>query len=319
MDTTDKISLLALVGPTASGKTRLAVDLALAFDGEVVSADSMQVYRHMDIGTATPTEEEKQGVPHHMMNILEPGEAFSVAQYVQQARQVIAEIHSRGKLPVLAGGTGLYVSSLLNHILFEENRSDPAIREELTRQAEREGALVLWEELSRIDPALAKELHPNNLGRVIRAIEAYRLTGVPMSVQRERSRREPSPYRSLVLGLSFRDRQILYDRIDRRVDAMLSNGLLEEVRALSERSSATAAQAIGYKEFFRYLSGEETLEIAAERVRQESRRYAKRQLTWFRRMENVRWLYTDDFKDYNGLKEEACEQARFFLNGAQAR
>ena len=310
--------LVALVGPTASGKTRLAVDLALRLGGEVVSADSMQIYRHMDIGTATPTEEERRGVPHHMMNILDPGESYSVAQYVEDARSVIREVCSRGKLPVLAGGTGLYVSSLLDNVLFEENRGDPALREELAQRAREEGAQALWEELLRIDPVSARRLHPNNLGRVIRAIEAFRLTGVPMSVQQERSRRESSPYRALVLGLAFRDRDLLYRRIDLRVDQMLKDGLLDEVRSLSEHFSATAAQAIGYKEFFRYLKGEETLEQAAARVKQESRRYAKRQLTWFRRMEQVHWLYTEDFRDYNELMTEACGLAEaFLLEGAE--
>lgn len=314
-----RIPLITVVGPTASGKTRLAVDLALCFGGEVVSADSMQIYRYMDIGTATPTAEERRGVLHHMLDILDPGESYSVAQYVRQARQIIGEIHARGRVPVLAGGTGLYVSSLLDHIQFEENRSDPELRRELSLLAREKGAEALWEELHRIDPVLAGQLHPHNLGRVIRGIEAYRLTGVPMSVQQERSRREPAPYRPLLLGLNFRDRQILYGRIDRRVDKMLEDGLLNEVRALSEHFSSTASQAIGYKEFFRYLNGEESLEEAVGRVKQESRRYAKRQLTWFKRMEGVCWLYMEDFRDYNGLRAEACRLARAFLEGDISR
>jgi len=300
--------MIAVVGPTASGKTALSIDLALRFDGEIVSADSKQIYRHMTVGTAAPDEEEKRGVPHHLMQFLAPDALFSVAEYVDLAGKCIREINARGKLPVLTGGTGLYVSSLLDNITFFENKSDPALRKELEELAAEKGNEFVLEELRKVDPELAQTLHPNNLGRVIRGIEAYRLTGITMSEQQRLSRQNPSPYDCCVIGLNYRDRQKLYDRIDKRVHVMMDKGLLDEIRQLIAMGySSTAAQAIGYKEFFDYLEGKGSLEEAIAKVQMESRRYAKRQLTWFRRDERVNWLYIDDYGDYNELKNAAVQ------------
>jgi len=304
----EKIPMIAVVGPTASGKTALSIDLALQFDGEIVSADSKQIYRHMTVGTAAPDEEEKRGVPHHLMQFLAPDALFSVAEYVDLAGKCIREINARGKLPVLTGGTGLYVSSLLDNITFFENKSDPALRKELEELAAEKGNEFVLEELRKVDPELAQTLHPNNLGRVIRGIEAYRLTGITMSEQQRLSRQNPSPYDCCVIGLNYRDRQKLYDRIDGRVHVMMDKGLLDEIRQLIAMGySSTAAQAIGYKEFFDYLEGKGSLEEAIAKVQMESRRYAKRQLTWFRRDERVNWLYIDDYGDYNELKNAAVQ------------
>lgn len=304
----EKIPMIAVVGPTASGKTALSIDLALQFDGEIVSADSKQIYRHMTVGTAAPDEEEKRGVPHHLMQFLAPDALFSVAEYVDLAGKCICEINARGKLPVLTGGTGLYVSSLLDNITFFENKSDPALRKELEELAAEKGNEFVLEELRKVDPELAQTLHPNNLGRVIRGIEAYRLTGITMSEQQRLSRQNPSPYDCCVIGLNYRDRQKLYDRIDKRVHVMMDKGLLDEIRQLIAMGySSTAAQAIGYKEFFDYLEGKGSLDEAIAKVQMESRRYAKRQLTWFRRDERVNWLYIDDYGDYNELKSAAVQ------------
>ena len=300
--------MIAVVGPTASGKTALSIDLALQFDGEIVSADSKQIYRHMTVGTAAPDEKEKRGVPHHLMQFLAPDALFSVAEYVDLAGKCIREINARGKLPVLTGGTGLYVSSLLDNITFFENKSDPALRKELEELAAEKGNEFVLDELRKVDPELAQTLHPNNLGRVIRGIEAYRLTGITMSEQQRLSRQNPSPYDCCVIGLNYRDRQKLYDRIDKRVHVMMEKGLLDEIRQLIAMGySSTAAQAIGYKEFFDYLEGKGSLEEAIAKVQMESRRYAKRQLTWFRRDERVNWLYIDDYGDYNELKNAAVQ------------
>lgn len=294
----EKTSVLAVVGPTASGKTALAVELAEKLDGEVVSADSMQIYRGMDIATAKPTDEEKKGIPHHLLDFLEPSESFSVADYVTMAGEVIRDIHRRGKLPILAGGTGLYVSSLLEHVRFPEWKADPALRESLQSQAETpEGLQALWQELQQVDPETAAKLHLNNQKRILRAVEVYRVTGQTMSRQIAQSKQRPSPYHAVLLGLDFRDRALLYQRINRRVDKMMEDGLLEEAREfLSQQRGKTAAQAIGYKELQPYFAGNIPLEQALENLKQATRRYAKRQLTWFRRIPDVRWIYLDEGK-----------------------
>ena len=295
----NRIPLAVVAGPTASGKTGLAVELALRLGGEVVSADSMQIYRRMAIATAKPTPAEMKGVPHHLIDFLEPGENFSVAQYVQRARQVIQEIHRRGKLPSVAGGTGLYIQSLVDNVSFSPQPEDPALREALRQKAQREGGQSLLRELAEFDPQSAARLHPNNLGRVIRAIEVYRLTGRTMTQQLEASRQEPSPYRLGMLGLTFSRRELLYDRINRRVDCMMEEGLLEEARQMrGEKLSSTAAQAIGYKELEGYFDGRESLEEALERMKRETRRYAKRQLTWFRRDKRFFWLEMDTLGEH---------------------
>lgn len=307
----NQIPVLAVVGPTASGKTALAVKLAKEFGGEVVGADSMQIYRGMEIATAAPTQAEQDGVPHHLIGILQPEERFSVAAYTARAGACIAELHARRKLPVLAGGTGLYIDTLLDHIEFVDVPANPEIRSALYRRAEQVGEKVLWEELRRIDPQTAEGLHPANLGRIVRALELYATSGVTMSEQRKRSKQNPSPYDPFYLGLDFRDRQRLYDRIDRRVDQMVADGLLEEARRFLDRDpDGTGAQAIGYKELRPYFSGEMALEEALSNLKRATRRYAKRQLTWFRRNTRIHWLFWEDYGTPDALCGEACRLIR---------
>ncbi|WBY64973.1 MAG: tRNA dimethylallyltransferase [Thermocaproicibacter melissae] len=301
------IPVVAVVGPTATGKTRLAVGLSLRFGGEVVSADSMQIYRGLDIGTAKPTIEEMRGVPHHLIDFLDPSQSFSVADFVELASKSIADINARGKLPIVAGGTGLYIWSLLNGLNFLPQEKDEELRAKLKHMAEQEGTEKVWKMLREIDPESAERIHPNNVGRVIRAIEVYRVTGITMTEQIRRSREKPSPYDPLVIGLTYRDRSKLYDAINRRVDIMMQRGLLKEAETVFKMEhAATASQAIGYKEFFPYFRGECSVEESVEQVKRESRRYAKRQLTWFRRDESVQWLYVDEFANPDELLAKAA-------------
>lgn len=294
----EKIPVLAVVGPTASGKTALGIALAQAYGGEIVSADSMQIYRGMDIATAKPTAEELAAVPHHLIGFLPPEQSFSVADYVEAARRVIGEIHSRGKLPVVVGGTGLYVTSLLEHVQFADMPRDDTVRAALQAQAAREGTEVLYAELCRVDPESAACIHPNNIPRLVRAMEVYRLTGRPLSAFKAESRQEPSPYRTFWLGLCYPDRQQLYDRINRRVDQMVQQGLIEEARAAyAAGGMGTAAAAIGYKELIPYLEGRAELADCIARIKQETRRYAKRQMTWFRKNEQIQWISRTEFDE----------------------
>ena len=302
------IPLLVIAGPTASGKTGLSVQLARHFGAEVISADSMQIYQGMAIGTAQPTLEERQGVSHHLMGFLQPGEQFSVADYVALAREKIADIHRRGRLPLLVGGTGLYISSLIDNITFAETGSSQQIREKYQAIAAREGNAHVLGLLRRVDPATADTLHENNIGRVIRALEIYELTGVPMSRHRELSRQSPSPYRLCYLGLDYRERQTLYGRINLRVEQMVAAGLLEEAKALFRSPwSATASQAIGYKELLPYFQGSDTLENCLEQIKMQSRRYAKRQLTWFRRDNRVQWFFPDEWESSAAMLENIID------------
>ena len=284
---------VALVGPTASGKSSLAVKIAKHLTGEVVSADSMQIYKHMDIATAKVTAEEMQGVPHHLIDFVEPWESFSVAEYKALALSCIGDIVKRGKLPVLAGGTGFYVDTVINNTSFlDYEKTD--IRKKLLLRAESEGIEALWNELSKVDKESAEKIHKNDLKRIVRALELYSATGKTMTEQRRLSHLEESGYSFCLIGLTAENRQFLYDRIDRRVDLMLKNGLLEEARSFFElEHSQTAKQAIGYKELKPYFDGVLTLEEATENLKRETRRYAKRQLSWFRRNENINWLYID--------------------------
>lgn len=294
----DKIRIIAVVGPTASGKTALAVQIAKKYGGEIISADSMQIYKGMDIATAKPTEEEKQGIPHHLMDFLEPTESFSVSQYVDLAHRAAVDISSRGRLPVLCGGTGLYVRSFLENITFAQEDTDPALREEIAGRYETLGGQSLIDHIRSFDPVTADKLLPSQRKRIIRVIELYESTGRTMSQQLEDSRKEPSPYDVTAIGLTCADRQKLYDRINRRVDIMLSQGLLEEARQFyAGYKGQTASAAIGYKELKPYLDGEISLEQAVEKLKQETRHYAKRQLTWFRRDEYIRWIETDKCAD----------------------
>ena len=295
-----KPTVLVIAGPTASGKTALAVELAGRYDGEIISADSMQIYKGMDIATAKPTEEEKQGIPHHLMDFLECDADFSVAEYVRLANEKIAEIIQRGKFPIVAGGTGLYISSLVDNIQFEEIKTVPEYRELLRKEAREKGNAVLLERLREVDKETADTLHENNLTRIIRALEVYETTGQKLSDLKKKSCETPSPYKFIMVGLNFSDRKDLYDRIDRRVDIMLENGLLEEAEAVfSTEGLKTASQAIGYKELFPYFEGRAELSECIEKLKQYTRNYAKRQLTWFRRDNRIHWimLEKDDDKD----------------------
>ncbi len=285
-----KIPLVIIAGPTASGKTALSVNIAKALGGEIVSADSMQIYKYMNIGTAKPTEAEKQGIPHHMMDFWEPSVNFSVADYCEMAKKVIADIDAKGKIPVMVGGTGLYIDSLVNGVDFGESDGDEALRCELELLAEKEGNEAVHKILAEIDPETAEKYHPNNLRRIIRAIEVYKTQGVTVS---DKAKEEKiSPYNAVYFCIDW-DREVLYDRINRRVDIMVKDGLLDEVKDLLSRSidpKCTAMQSIGYKEFYGYLNGEMTLDEALDTIKQSSRRYAKRQLTWFRRNKDIHWL-----------------------------
>ena len=288
--------VVAIGGPTATGKTALSVALARQFNGEVINADSMQVYRGLSVGTAKATEEERAGVCHHLLDFLNPEEPYSVAEFVEMAAGLIPQITGRGHLPLVVGGTGLYITSLLHGIAFAPQRSDPELREELQQEAEEQGAQALYEHLRQIDPEYAAKVHPNNLPRVIRALEVFRLTGRKMSEEQRQSRPETPPYRSLCLCLTYRDRAELYRRIDLRVDKMLEQGILEEAETvwLHKAKYRTAAQAIGYKEFFPYFEGTQSLAACTAALKQATRRYAKRQLTWFRHQNDARWLYVDE-------------------------
>ncbi|NBI67099.1 tRNA (adenosine(37)-N6)-dimethylallyltransferase MiaA [Pseudoflavonifractor sp. 60] len=285
--------ILVITGPTASGKTWLAVELAKLRGGEVVSADSMQIYRRMDIGTAKPTPEEMQGVPHHMIDVADPEEDFSVARYVDMAARCVEDILDRGKLPILAGGTGLYVDSLLSGRTFAAFDGDSPLRAQLEERFAREGGEPLLRELALADPESAARLHPNDAKRVIRALEVFLTTGKTITQHNRETLALPPRYRALTLSLDFQRREDMWARIDRRVDQMMERGLEEEVRALLRSGvpkRCTAMQAIGYKELAAAVSGEGSLEEAAAQVKLRSRQYAKRQRTWFRRSEGAKGL-----------------------------
>ncbi|MBC8569640.1 tRNA (adenosine(37)-N6)-dimethylallyltransferase MiaA [Zongyangia hominis] len=296
----EKTPLLVVTGPTASGKTRLSIDLARCRGGEIVCADSMQIYKEMQIATAKPTPEEMGGVPHHLFDFLDLDEEFSVAQYCRRAKEAIAHIAGRGKLPMLVGGTGLYIHSLIDNVDFDQIKTNEPLRKELCLYAQENGNEALFSRLKEIDPALCEKLHPNNLYRVIRAIEVYHTTGVPMSELQRKAKGRESPYALCMIGIAYDDRQKLYDRVNLRVDQMLEAGLLEEARDILSRDAVrTARQAIGYKELIGYLNGEIPLEEAVENLKRETRRYAKRQLTWFRRDPRIQWIYPDLLHGYD--------------------
>ena len=288
--------MVAIGGPTATGKTALSVALAKEFGGEVINADSMQIYRGLDIGTAKPTAEERQGIPHHLMDFLPPEAPYSVADFTAAAAPLIEQLNSAGKLPIVTGGTGLYITSLMKGTAFAPEKTDPAIRARLQTEADEQGSAALYARLQQIDPAYAEKLHPNNLPRVIRALELFEATGRRMSEQQRAALAAEPPYRSLCICLTCRDRAELYRRIDRRMDSMLQNGVLEEAKLVYDNRETyrTAAQAIGYKEFFPYFAGEMPLNDCANRLKQATRNYAKRQLTWFRHQANGVWLYVDE-------------------------
>lgn len=298
---TKKPRVIAVVGPTASGKTALAIELAKIYGGEIISCDSMQIYRGMDIGTAKPTEEEKCGIPHHMIDIIEPSEPFSAADYGARARAICDDVISRGKLPIFCGGTGLYLDAVLTDNDYADVETDMELRARLMSDAERDGAHAMWERLNEVDPEAAAATHENNVKRVVRALELYLSSGITKTEWDKRSRLRPKPYDAIVIALE-RSREEMYARIDRRVDIMMEMGLENEVRELLSSGclprGSTAAQAIGYKEFINYFDGVCSLDDAVAEIKQATRRYSKRQLTWFKRSNEVNWINADcNFKD----------------------
>ncbi|MDY2720155.1 MAG: tRNA (adenosine(37)-N6)-dimethylallyltransferase MiaA [Candidatus Faecousia sp.] len=291
--------VICVAGPTACGKTGLAISLAKAYNGEVVSCDSMQIYRGMDIGTAKPTAQEMESVPHHMLDVADPAEDFSVSQYVAMADRAVQDILSRGKTAVIAGGTGLYMDSLIAGREFAPFPQDGR-RQKLEAEADEKGTEPMLERLRQVDPQTAERLHPSDRKRILRALEVYEQTGKPLSWYNAQSRQQPPKYRPVWIGIDYVNRQTLYDRINRRVDEMLCRGLVEEVQRLLSAgvpSRSTALQAIGYKEIVRALEGQITLEQAVEQIKQGSRRYAKRQRTWFRRNDQMHWILRQDNED----------------------
>lgn len=298
-----------IAGPTASGKTGIAVALAKRLGGEVVSADSMQIYDEIFIGTARPTVDEMQGVPHHLLGFVPLNETYSVARYTEDADRVFRDIFSREKTPILCGGTGLYIQSFSENIQFFPHDPDELLRAELKQRAATEGGAVLLEELRAVDRETAERLHENDLNRIIRALEVYRTTGQTISEQARLSKAVPSPYDRCLFLLNYRDRNTLYERIERRVDLMLNNGLLEEAaRVYNNDPRATVLQAIGYKELLPYFRGEETLESVIGQLKLSTRHYAKRQLSWFNRMDGVRTIWVDDYADVSAVVDEITKQ-----------
>lgn len=305
-------TIIVVSGPTASGKTALAVELAKKYGGEVISADSMQIYTDMDVASAKATPEEQQGIPHHLMDFLDPSESFSVADWVKLAGERAEDILSRGKIPVICGGTGLYISSFIDNLTFDDSRCDYAFRDEMRRFAEENGAAALLEKLREVDSETAAELHENNVSRVIRALEVYRTTGHTIAEAKRESRNNPSPYRFILLTLDFEDREQLHERINRRVDIMLANGLEQEARRCFEQPDRpTAAQAIGCKELYPYFRGEKTLAECVDMLKLRTRQYAKRQLTWFRRDSRFHRIivrYGDGLAEVTRMASEIIDQ-----------
>ena len=301
----EKTKIICVVGATASGKTDLAVKLAKAVDGEIISADSMQVYKNMPIAVAT--KEEQDGVVHHLVEFLDADQTFSVADFVERAKVLIDEITARGRVPIVAGGTGLFVDSLVKNISFSEVGSNAEIRNELAEKSNEE----LYERLLKLDANAAEDIHPNNRKRVIRALELC-MSGTSKTEQNENSMLIDSPYDALYIGIGYKDRQKLYDRINKRVDLMLEAGLENEARQMLGKQGLTARQAIGHKELQPYIDGKITLDEATENLKRETRRYAKRQLTWFRRNENINWLYADEMSR-DELVKKAVDLAKNHL------
>ncbi len=290
------IPVIVVAGPTASGKTGLAIDIAKKYNGEIVSADSMQIYKYMDIGTAKPTQQERSEALHHLIDFLEPDEDFSVADYTPLAHKTIEDIVKRGKLPIIAGGTGLYINSVINDVTFGEIDTDYDLRAKLEERAKTEGVASLVNELSSFDPISAKKIHPNNLRRIIRAIEFYYITGTPISKHQEMTKEVKSRYNPLMLMIEH-EREKLYERINLRVDIMVQQGLIDEVKHLMDMGYGPALNSmkgIGYKEIMGAISGEYSIDEAIEMIKLGSRHYAKRQLTWFRRDDRINYLNAND-------------------------
>lgn len=308
----DKLPLLILTGPTAVGKTTLSIKLAKAVNGEIISADSMQVYRRMDIGTAKIKKEEMCGVPHHLIDICEPTEDYNVVRFATEAKRLIREICERGHIPILVGGTGFYIQAVLYDIDFTETEEDTVYREELAAFADKYGAEALHAELAKVDPASAEAIHANNVKRVIRALEFYRQTGGKISEHNEEQRGKESAYKSAYFVLT-QDRAVLYDRIEKRIDIMLSEGLLDEVKALLADGCTpemVSMQGLGYKEIVPYLNGECTLDEAIYILKRDTRHFAKRQLTWFKREREVLWFDKGLYESEDAILEAMLAEAK---------
>lgn len=305
-----KKTVIAVVGPTASGKSALAIELAKRFNGEIICCDSMQIYQEMNIGTAKPSESEQAEVKHHLFDFANPKESFSCADYIPLAERVVEDIISRGKMPIFCGGTGLYLDRFLSGAQFEETEIDENFRREMNDFACEFGNEALHQKLREVDPVSADEIHPNNVKRVIRALEIYKTSGRTKSELDKESKNFESDYRAIQIGLKYEDREHLYERINLRVDKMMEAGLLDETKALLDdgvfEKNATAAQAIGYKELLTYFGGTRTLENAIEDLKMATRRYAKRQMTWFSSHGDVKWLLADG-KALQHLANEAEE------------
>ena len=310
---TKKIPVIAIAGPTASGKSSLAMQLCKDLDGELISCDSMQIYKGMDIGTAKPTKQDMTEVTHHMIDICEPDTDYSAAAFAEDARKVIEEVYSRGKMPILCGGTGLYLDSVLKGVDFGDMEPDLEYRAELFDFAEKHGVEALHARLAEIDPEAAAAIHPNNVKRVARALEICKLSGMTKTEWDKQAIRGESPYNACIIALDYKNREELYFRIHMRVDEMFKAGLVEEAKSLFEKGylapDTTAGGAIGYKELLGYLNGDMTEEEAADAIKTATRHYAKRQLTWLRRNPDVHWLYPDD---------ERYEDERGFVSAAHA-
>lgn len=305
-----KIPLLGLVGPTAVGKTSLALQLAKRLNAEIVSADSVQVYRYLDIGTAKPTIKERDDVPHHLIDVADPAVNFTVFDYQQISQKAISEIHKRGRLPLLVGGTGFYVKAVLDGFTFSSGKSSTLVRRRLQDELAAGGKEHLYSTLEKLDPATARAIHPNDLKRLLRAMEYYYLTGEPISVQKERTRNNVSPYEPLLFGINM-PREQLYQRIDKRVDLMVEQGLLAEVRGLLQKGytkNQKALQSLGYRHIIAYLEGVWSWETALSFLKRDTRRYAKRQLTWFRADHRVNWFYFNEGDNFDSILESICSQ-----------
>lgn len=292
----ERIKTVTVCGPTASGKTKLGVLLAERLNGEVVSADSIQIYKHIDIASAKPTKDEMHGIIHHLIDYVDPSEKYSVARYVSDANVAIDEIVCKGKTPIIVGGTGLYIDALLNNTRLLDNGFNEDVRNDLKNRFEQYGSEVLYEDLKKIDPAAAEKIHPNNSIKIIRALEIYYSSGKTLTEQNEQSHTEPSRFENITIFLNCESRDYLYDRIDRRVDVMIKNGLLREAELYYKNNySQTSSQTIGYKELKPYLDGECELNECIDNLKRATRNYAKRQLTWFRRYKDAHVFYIDKY------------------------
>lgn len=305
-----KTKIIVVAGPTASGKTTLGIEIAKAVGGEIISADSMQIYKGMSIATAAPTKEEQSEVKHHLVEFLDKDKNFSVSDYCDLAKKEIEDITSRGKVPVIVGGTGLFINSLVDNIKFIESKTDFELRDKLMKKDEDE----LYNELLKVDPLAAEKIHKNNKTRVVRALEIYYSSGKTKTMQDDESKKEESPFDALYFVIGYKDREILYNRINQRVDIMAENGLIDEAKENLKNATGTSAQAIGHKELLPYFNGEITIEDALDNLKKETRHYAKRQITWFKKRENAVWLYAD-ILGKEKLVETAVDKSREFLNG----